>query len=330
VAGREHELLIFNTSVYLLGLGFADGALFGYESPSDLWEQEIPRGGRVVQLRWKDSWLDRPIMRAVDRDGACNVEPMTLHVFSMLLTKLLARAGYWGRITVHSMRRGLANQVESKYSAEERCQLLNHRSRAIFGDSYIANTSIVDGQSASLLEERQEAHIDYLRSSRRFQEEGLPTKLPAKQERIIDTDSTLEQMLHDLAALPEKDSVARRQAVAARGTYRGHLKALAFSKYRSDWIEARRDWRILTRGREDDALPLQNEIARLIARILPERSAVTVAILSMAPQPRNEKLQMIVNLTKLCSRDLRVVHYPGEEPVDGNCPVKRCSQRLQE
>lgn len=35
---REHEKLMFDLIPYLLALAFADKALFGYNSPQELWE----------------------------------------------------------------------------------------------------------------------------------------------------------------------------------------------------------------------------------------------------------------------------------------------------
>jgi hypothetical protein len=44
-------------------MAIADGALFGYKTLDNLKMQEIPAGENEVPLRFKESALDRPILR---------------------------------------------------------------------------------------------------------------------------------------------------------------------------------------------------------------------------------------------------------------------------
>ena len=44
-------------------MAFADGALFGFDTLDDLWQQEIPPGENELILRWNDSKLETKILR---------------------------------------------------------------------------------------------------------------------------------------------------------------------------------------------------------------------------------------------------------------------------
>jgi hypothetical protein len=110
----EHETFRFNTALFLLALAFADNALFGYSSPSDLGDQEIPEGDDELPLRWNKEVLERPILRAVTADGGVSDStPLTRVRFCDILRAALQNAGFFGRITIHAIRRGLANKVDS-------------------------------------------------------------------------------------------------------------------------------------------------------------------------------------------------------------------------
>jgi len=50
----------------------------------------------------------------------------------------------------------------------------------VFGQSYVANCSSVDGQAAFREGESDHRHIDYFQSLEKFHEDGLPDKLRAK------------------------------------------------------------------------------------------------------------------------------------------------------
>ena len=60
-------MLRYNAGAFLLCLGLAEKALFGFSSVDDLSQQKIPDGDNEVHLAWHDSALEIPICRAVDR-----------------------------------------------------------------------------------------------------------------------------------------------------------------------------------------------------------------------------------------------------------------------
>ena len=98
----------------MLTLAFAQEVLFGYTTPDDLWEQEIPDGENELLLRVKDSHLGKPILRTVTMAGGVTEKPLTTSAFSPLFRSMLESAGYFGKITIHALRRGLMTKVDSK------------------------------------------------------------------------------------------------------------------------------------------------------------------------------------------------------------------------
>jgi hypothetical protein len=62
-AEKEHLKLIYNCTAYLLTMAIADNALFGIESLDNLLKLEIPPGKEKLELSFKESALNRPILR---------------------------------------------------------------------------------------------------------------------------------------------------------------------------------------------------------------------------------------------------------------------------
>jgi hypothetical protein len=68
------------------------------------------------------------------------------------------------------------------YTSVQRSQHITQADLRVFGQSYLANCSSVDGQAAFLGELSDHRHIEYFQSIERFWEPGLPHELPARVE----------------------------------------------------------------------------------------------------------------------------------------------------
>ncbi len=80
----------------------------------DLWKQRTPEGANEVLLQWKLDILEKPILRTVTADaGVSDDTPLTRVKFCEVLRAALENAGFFGRITIHAIRRGLANKLDS-------------------------------------------------------------------------------------------------------------------------------------------------------------------------------------------------------------------------
>ena len=113
VAMREHGKLRFNPVPYLLALAFADGALFDMDSPKDLecWD---PDNNEPTRLLWRPHIVKEPIIRTVTRFDGASGRALNRDTFCRLFRNIANNAGYYEIITIHSLRRGLANRIDSK------------------------------------------------------------------------------------------------------------------------------------------------------------------------------------------------------------------------
>jgi hypothetical protein len=83
----------------------------------------------------------------------------------------------------------------------QRSQHLTQADPRVFGQSYVANYSSVDGQAAFRGEESDHRHIEYFQSMEKFHEEGLPDKLPAHLEEDIHHDPQLCELKKEVHTL---------------------------------------------------------------------------------------------------------------------------------
>jgi hypothetical protein len=77
---------IYNNAAFLLAMAIADGALFGYETLSDLQKQEIPVGENEVPLRFNRSALSQPILRKCSKARGETDEPMPKSAFENIFS----------------------------------------------------------------------------------------------------------------------------------------------------------------------------------------------------------------------------------------------------
>jgi hypothetical protein len=95
-------------------MAIADGALFGYKSLEDVRAQEIPAGQDELILRFKDSALERPILRKCTKTGGVTDDPMPKSSFTTIFRSILTNAGYLCGPSIHAIRRQLGKGVDSK------------------------------------------------------------------------------------------------------------------------------------------------------------------------------------------------------------------------
>ena len=83
-------------------MAFADGALFGFDTLDDLWQQEIPPGENELILRWNDSKLETKILR------------IPVWTFRRIFKSTLVNAAYNCAASIHQIRRCLGKKVDGK------------------------------------------------------------------------------------------------------------------------------------------------------------------------------------------------------------------------
>jgi len=111
----------------------------------------------------------------------------------------------------------------------------------------------------------------------KFHEDGLPDKLPAHLEEDIHRDPELcklEKEVHTLARSGGRDKALSK----AKQRYVNHLKkvkAKALRQYQEHWIRERRDWKILTRGKETAQDKSKTDFIQSICLLIPERGRLS-------------------------------------------------------
>lgn len=194
----------------------------------------------------------------------------------------------------------------------------------------MANCSSVDGQAAFRDEESDHRHIEYFQSLEKFHEEGLPGKLPAHLEEALNRDPQLYELEREVQTLT-RTAGDDNTLSKARQRYANHLKKMKFTalrQYQEHWVQERRDWKILTRGRVVAQDKSKTDVVQNICLLIPERGRLAQKMAADQPLEPGEMWQALQDLHALCVQDFTVLYLPRSRPVDGACPTKCCQLRL--
>jgi hypothetical protein len=83
-------------------------------SPADLWDFRVPEGDPQLELRIHPSKLDLPVLRIVTRHGGLSDRMLDDSIFRYYFQRIVLNDGYYGKVTIHALRRAMANEVDSK------------------------------------------------------------------------------------------------------------------------------------------------------------------------------------------------------------------------
>ena len=320
---QEHDRFVYDDTAFLLSMAITDRALFGFDTLADLQTQRIPDGENQVVLRWRDSALEKPILRKCTKAGGVTDEFMPQRAFEAIFRNTLRNAGYAScGASVHSIRRQLGKKVDELYTEVQRSQQLTQADPRIFGQSYVANTSSVDGQGAFLGEATEHDHIDYFQSLERYYEPGLPCELPIQLEQRLKHDPKL------LVLKAEAQRSELKKDKQQLNSYWQSLKRTALRQFQQQWVKERRDWKVITRGSGQSSDSCRTDLASSLSLLFPERYRLAQRITSGNTVNSEERWLAMEDLHTLCTRDFSVLYLPGHHPVHGNCPVKCCQTDL--
>ncbi|KAL9118138.1 MAG: hypothetical protein Q9187_005320, partial [Circinaria calcarea] len=326
----QHSKLLYDDTQYLLALPFADKAFWGISSPEELWQLQIPPNEDELTLRWTDSAKHLPILRNATMIYGVSEEPLPKRTFDRIIKSVLNLSGYFGNATIHAIRRFIGKKINERYTEVERSQHKTQTDTWVYGQSYVANTSSVSGRDAFLGEPAMHDHDDFFQSFAKFREKGLPSCLPAEQADAIEQDSYLMELMDQIRllksnqALPSDIQAGRRKA----SSYRRSITAKRLQKHKLEWVQKRRDWKITTRGKERPDDNIKTDLLEVLSRIMPERGRLIKTMILAATASHEERKQVISDLYSLITRDCSVLYRPGEERIDGICPVKGCGTTM--
>ncbi|KAI2844070.1 hypothetical protein CBS12448_9977 [Aspergillus niger] len=317
---------IYSGALYLLGMALADNALFGFSSAAEVFEQRIPEGEDELVLRWNDEARDRCIVRGTSASGVSE-DPWTKERYHEGLSRCLANAGYFVTATTHAMRRELGKAVRAKYSSTLVAQILTHKSKSVYANDYLGNCSSVDVVNALKGRPLDHTHVDYFQGFERFHENGLIRRLPIEEEQKIDEDPSLIEISAKLKCAQSEDETRRLRREYS--IQRRKIYSKKFQQYQSDWVRNRRDWKILTRGRERPEHIEQAAEKQVLCKLMPELGRLAAVISSNQALSFDEKASVVNDIHTHCLRQFDVVYLPGEEPQEGRCRVPACGEFVE-
>jgi len=214
----------------------------------------------------------------------------------------------------------------------QRSQHLTQADPRVFGQSYVANCSSVAGLEAFRDKTTDHRHVEYFQSLEKFREQGLPCELPAHLEYALKRDPRLLGLQAEVQALTDERGAAGalNEAKCRVANYYKTLKSNTLREHQEQWIWDRRDWTILTRGKEQPSSLHRDDRLHVLCRLMPERGRLRQIVVSDEPLSSDAMWDAMQDLHSLCARDLSIIYFPGFEPFEGACPVECCRWDLRE
>jgi len=112
--------------------------------------------------------------------------------------------------------------------------------------------------------------------------------------------------------------------------YRRRLRKKALHRYQQEWVSARRDWKILSDGRERPNDPSKTDLVQALSILIPERGRLAQAMRQKESMSPESMWQALTDVYSLISRDLTVIYLPGMSPQEGMCPIPSCQKSMDE
>ncbi|KAI9773298.1 MAG: hypothetical protein M1839_002158 [Geoglossum umbratile] len=240
-------------------------------------------------------------------------------------------SGYFGYAIVHAIRRYVGKKLNERYTEAERSQHITQNDPRVYGQSYVANTSSCDGRRAFLDEAAQHDHIQYFQGFGKFREKGLPHTLPAEKKAALDSNPQIIKLKDRLQQL-EMESASAEDIRSARNKVRGcrdSLERVALQEFQNQCVKDQRDWKIRTQGKEQAKDFTPTKLVQTLSKIMPEHSRLTKILISDQVISEQERKQAVIDLCSFITRDYTVLYLPGEEPVNGTCPVESCGKKMK-
>ncbi|RHZ59573.1 uncharacterized protein CDV56_101052 [Aspergillus thermomutatus] len=296
VAMREHGKLRFNPVAFPLEMAFQDGA-FRHIHSLDTLKRWNPNHNEPIPLLWASSVAEEPVLRTVTRFGGISKRPWTRECFCSLFRAVVINAGYPEIITIHTLRRGLANRLDKVATDAERSQVLTQKDPNVFGRSYIDSTSALSPMDVFLGEAMRLDHVEYLRGVGKYRAIGYPRHLPAQRQHAIQQNQDLQELgkrlqeLHvqqkanddDSDGYEDKDDddsdagdadadakFAIRLTKKQVQVLKTRLHDAELAQYRKEWIESRVETQVKSGGKASEAIVF-NDITRCLCKAQPER-----------------------------------------------------------
>lgn len=202
----------------------------------------------------------------------------------------------------------------------ERSQHLTQADKAVFGQSYTADTSSCDGLSAFLREKPDHRAVEYFQGLTQFRHDGLPTRLPAALKDEVSHNSEIVEWDRKIAQA--SDAKARKWARQKRQKALDRSQKLALEGHRRERLAQLKRERLLN-GRHAQAPRSDPDPLHMLR---PEKARLAQKMASTLPASRRDKLEAMRDMLSLLAAST-VFYLPGEEPKNGQCPY--CPTKME-
>lgn len=323
---------MFNETMLLVALAIADGVLQGIDTIDDLWAQRLTSEDGTTHLPFHDWAQNKYVLRKCTVGGGMTEDKMPRAAFQTIFRRALRSAGYPNEASVHAIRRQLGKKIDQNYSEVQRSQHLTQSDTRVFGTSYVANCSSVDGDSMFTGRERDDTVTEYFQGLQQFREPGLPASLPLVMRKDLDTDPELckLQAVCDDLELTSSSKEEVKSAKRAVTRHRKRLEATALQKYQKDWIAQQRRRRVETKGQASQAQPCVDKTG-IMWLILPQRGRIAAMLVSDTRAYTQDLGLITADLVSLCVPP-KQIHLPDCTPRHEwptHCPVTSCHRDLE-
>ncbi|KAK3178123.1 hypothetical protein OEA41_000256 [Lepraria neglecta] len=335
----DMENLFEDRVVFFLVLANADNAFLGITSVEDLWKVRPRDGESIFTFQWQNEVLELPVFRKAQAHGVTEKAWTCASMFRQL-SDIIQKAGYRkGTITIHTIRRGMANVADDKLTPGVRNQLLGwsasdtYGKSDSYGKSYISRIPGADGQNLFLDKAPSKSHINLLRSAGRHQNVALPQKMSA--DALFAFENSLEMRALDARLATKTLDGSERKRIY---TEMQNLKQKALLRYQEQWLEDDYIRTVSVGARETPGQPSRPQYEALsnvehdfdvLRPFMPERSRLADMLYTSASCFDPARKEAVQDLTAICvSKDQRVIYRPNEVRLGGRCPVPDCRKTM--
>ena len=95
-------------------MAIADKALYGIESLEDLLKMEIPAGQDELELFFKDTVLDLPILRRYTKEKSTIEEIISKSAFLRIFRAIIRKTKYFYGTSIHAVKRYVGKKIDGK------------------------------------------------------------------------------------------------------------------------------------------------------------------------------------------------------------------------
>lgn len=189
----------------------------------------------------------------------------------------------------------------------------------MYDQSYVANTSSVDGRSAFFNEPVQYDHVDYFQSFAKYREKSLSSSLPAEMEAVIRRDPQLLDLEDQIQRLRTGNGTASETKATQNKArnYHASLVKKRLQQYQLEWVRDRRDWKVMIYGKERSEDKAQTDLVEILSQLMPECGCLAKTMISDTVVSEEERHQAIEDLCSLVFQNTSISYRPGEKPING-------------